>query len=122
MCFFVYGCYQGFSRLEAFGFDARIAEETVAGRVEVDKLHLEGKRLKDIDDDKSQRRDLKRKHREENLDVNVATLMRERKNERERKVKENLDNFSSLPKISRLCSGEEKCCNHRCLEVNISFG
>jgi hypothetical protein len=79
----------------------------------VDLLHLEGKRQRDIVSDKADRRELKRKDRREA----ISPEAKRRKDEAEKKKEANLKKYSSLFSVAKLCNGQEKCCNGRCLEV-----
>ena len=76
-------------------------------------LHLEGKRARDVQRDSEQRKGLKRKNRESK----ASEETNKRKEASNKKREEILKEFASVEKIAKLCSGQEKCCNGRCLEV-----
>ena len=76
-------------------------------------MHLEGKRARDVHRDSEQRKELKRKNKE----GAASEETKKRKEESNKKREKILQDFASVGKIAKLCSGEEKCCNNRCLEV-----
>ena len=76
-------------------------------------LHLEGKRARDVQRDSEQRKGLKRK----NMESKASEETNKRKEASNKKREEILKEFASVEKIAILCSGQEKCCNGRCLEV-----
>ena len=105
-------------RVEAFGFETteiglRMIHDAEMGLGE-SRLHLEGKRDKDVQRDAELRRDNKRKNRE----AAVPSETKRRKEATAKKRQEKMKTFSSVEKVAKLCSGEERCCAERCLEVS----
>ena len=99
-------------QVEAFGFDLSESHDAEMGLGE-SRLHLEGKRDKDKQRDAELRRENKRKNRE----AAVPSEAKRRKEAIAKKREEKMKTFSSVEKVAKLCSGEERCCAGRCLEV-----
>ena len=90
------------------------SQEAESGRGERDVLHLEGKRTRDVERDVEDRAELKRK----TVEAAASDVTKKRKAESKKKRENVLIEFSSVAKVAQLCSGQEKCCSKKCLEVN----
>jgi len=77
-------------------------------------LHLEGKRLRDKENFNTQNRANKRQTRQENVPLSSTRKKQIADDNRQAK----LTTFTSTMKVAELCSGQEKCCNGRCLEAS----
>ena len=77
------------------------------------RLHLEGKRRRDINDHDKRKRKILRENREAKLPETSKIIKAEAK--RKRQVK--MDDYSSINTVANLCSGDQKCCAANCLKV-----
>ena len=96
-----------------FGYDITTMNESQSGHGEVDLIHLNGKRPRDIARDAIERADLKRANRSKKSTEEMSA----RKNLLAEKKKVVLESYASIEKLGALCSGLTKCCNGKCLEV-----
>ena len=90
------------------------SQEAESGRGERDVLHLEGKRTRDVERYVEDRAELKRK----TVEAAASDVTKKRKAESKKQRENVLIEFSSVAKVAQLCSGHEKCCSKKCLEVN----
>ena len=96
-----------------FGYDVTTSQEAESGLGESNLLHEHGKRPVDMLNDANRRADLKRKNRL----LASSQETKRRKNIVAEKKDAACKKYYSAGIVGKLCSGQEKCCNQKCLEV-----